>query len=47
MSEQERKTFEEGDEQPAREETIRDLDVPEESADAVKGGVQDPENKKR
>ena len=43
MSDQERKTFEESEEQPAGEETIPDLDVADEDAEAVKGGVQDPD----
>ena len=47
MSDQEPKTFEEGEEQPAGEDTIRDLDVADEDAEAVKGGIQDPEDKKR
>jgi hypothetical protein len=43
MSDQERETVDEAEDQPAGEEPISDLKLPEEEAEAVKGGVQDPE----
>jgi len=46
MSDEQRKTVEEGEEAPEREETMRDLDVAEEDED-VKGGMQDYEKKGR
>ena len=45
MSDEERKTFEEGEEGPEREETLQDLDVAQEDAEDVKGGMQDYEKK--
>jgi len=47
MSEQEQKRFDEGDEQPKTEETIRDLEPPKEEAEDVKGGIQDSEDRWR
>ena len=47
MSDEQRKTVEEGEEAPEREETMRDLDVAEEDAKDVKGGMQDYEKKGR
>ena len=47
MSDQEQKTFEEGEEQPKTEEAIRDLEPSEEDAEGVKGGIQDSEDRWR
>jgi hypothetical protein len=45
MSDQEQKTFDEGEEQPKTEEAIRDLEPSEEEAEDVKGGIQDSEDR--
>jgi hypothetical protein len=45
MSDQERREVDEAEQEPEGEETISDLDVSEEDAEAVKGGIQDSEDR--
>lgn len=47
MSDQEQKTFDEGEEQPKTEEAIRDLEPSEEDSEDVKGGIWNPGDGKR
>jgi hypothetical protein len=46
MSDQEQKTFEEGEDQPKTEEPIRDLEPSEDDAEDVKGGTWNPGDKR-